>query len=175
MYFVDDKKSAIKEVQRYLVYIAETYNEMPYTQIDGIYSEETKAAVEFFQESKEIEVTGYVNEETFRLIVAEYSEIKNHNQSINGIANDELYPLKRGDAGESVKRLNSLIGELSEYYDIPILHSGEGYTEDTVASVKLMQKIFGFSESGETDIDLLSRIVTELNARENFKKAYKTN
>ena len=174
MYFIGDKKSAIKEVQRYLTYIAEYYEKMPYTQIDGIYSEETKAAVEFFQKEKKIEITGYVNDETFQLIASEYNQSQIRKQSEKDTFNDITYPLKRGDANESVVILNSLIRQLSKYYDIPSVPFFDVYNDDTANSVKLMQKIFGFAENGVADIKLLTRMMIELKTRKNFSKEYKS-
>ena len=173
MYLISDNRAAIREIQIYLTYIANSLPGMPYTSIDGIYSDATKAAVAYFQEFEKIDITGMVDVKTFRILYERYNALIGISEEIKNVINDEIYPLKRGDVNENVRRLNSLTVELSKYFDIPNLSYGDGYDENTVSAVKLLQKTFGLFESGETDTSLEKRIFEELKHRENFEKFYK--
>jgi hypothetical protein len=173
MYLISDTKAAIREVQIYLTYLADSLSEMPYTQIDGIYGDDTKAAVEFFQKEEGITENGKVDYETYVRLVKRYNDRQKASNDMKNTVNNEVYPLKRGDVGENVLRLNSLIFELSEYFDIPNVPRGEGYGEKTVDSIMILQRILGFEITGETDIALERRLEDELKRREKFTKAYK--
>jgi peptidoglycan hydrolase-like protein with peptidoglycan-binding domain len=173
MYFINDTKAAIKEIQIYLTYLADLIPDMPYTPIDGVYGDDTRSAVAFFQKNEGIVDNGTVNYETYVRLVNCYNERFKAYNEIKNTVNSDAYPLKRGDVGENVLRLNSMVKELSEYFDIPNLPHGDGYGQETVDSIMLFQRILGFEITGETDIPLERRLENELKNRENYTKAYK--
>lgn len=167
MYSVNDKKSVIRDLQRFLLVIGEK-SDIPYLSIDGIYSEETEAAVRSFQEMHRYEVTGFVDKNTFDAIYEEYIQtLKSADARIIEFDKNE-FPLKIGDAGNVVAHINTLIRELSAFYtDLPITH-GDFYSQNTENAIKLLQGYFRLSETGETSLELLDRIKKEAEERQNF-------
>lgn len=71
-YRIDRDEEATAEVQRYLRALSYRHNEVPHVGVDGIYGEETRAAVRAFQVLFSLDATGRVDEETFSLLYSEY-------------------------------------------------------------------------------------------------------
>jgi peptidoglycan hydrolase-like protein with peptidoglycan-binding domain len=171
MYRTDDKQSAIKEVQRFLLTVSQIDNEIPHVAIDGIYGDETRIAVTEFQRLMGIGITGRVDRETFDLLFIEHSRIVDETDATNRAFNQNIYPLKLGDSGNNVSIINSFILELSEYYDIPNTPNGDFYSRETENSIKLLQKHFMMETTGEVDAILEKRLRDEIIARNNFNKS----
>lgn len=157
MYSVEDKKSAIRDVQRFLFVIGQN-GDIPHLSIDGFYSEETSAAVRAFQRINLLEVTGTVDRETFDAIYVEYLKAQNFARASTTEFSSSSYPLKIGDSGTGVSYLNSLIRELGRFYeDLPIPY-GDFYSGVTMKAVKLLQSYFRLEEDGEVSAELLNLI-----------------
>ncbi len=71
--------SYVAEIQRYINDISEADPSIPSVNVDGIYGEQTAAAVRAIQQQAGLDVTGYVNWETWRRIVTLYNDIINSN------------------------------------------------------------------------------------------------
>ena len=65
VYRIDRTEEAIAEIQRYLRAVSYRYKDIPHVGIDGIYGEETKAAVRAFQLLFSLAETGVVDPLTF--------------------------------------------------------------------------------------------------------------
>ena len=71
MYLLDDKSSAIREVQRFLFVIGQRLD-IPHLSIDGYYDEETFRAVRAFQSTYGLAEDGVVGETTWRELTDVY-------------------------------------------------------------------------------------------------------
>ena len=173
MYRIDDRKSAIKEVQRFLLIISQNDDNIPKVAIDGFYTEETRIAVEEYQKQRGVKVTGVVDRETFDMLYSEADEIMLDAEIRRGVANAEAFPLKLGDSGADVSDLNTLLRELSHFYkDITELPRGTFFSKITEGAVKIMQFHFKESESGIVTLVLYERLKEELYERGKFAMYY---
>ena len=164
MYYVDDKRAAITEVQRFLFVIGQK-NGLSHLSIDGFYTEETENAVREFQRSHLLLETGIVDRETFDLIYAEYGKIVKSDGECEALIYSAEYPMSIGDSGNGVSELNILIRELSRFYrDLPIPY-GNFFSSDTSQAVKMLQKAFGKAETGEATAEFLADLKNELKSR----------
>ena len=141
MYLIDDKKSAIKEVQRLL-----GINE------SGVYDNNTRSMVKRFQTIQNIEVSGTVNYNTFTRLRNEYNktETKNKVGAILPFYND--FPYKRGDRGPGVSILNTMLSQALEKHAVNIMKPrGEYYSYKTENAVRELRKVFLLEDNGEID------------------------
>ena len=163
MYHITDKGAAIMRVQRYLI-CALREDGFPSSPIDGVYAEDTRAAVRRFQAISGLEETGVVNEETFSLLYERYLEIESLEDTNEGVYPTEI--LKRGDKGEEIRRLNSYLAELFRDEGTPLLVTGEDeYSGITEESVRILQRRWNIAQTGEADRPFRRRLHEEVNAR----------
>lgn len=166
MYYSDDKKSVIRDVQRFLFVIGQSVD-IPHLSVDGFYSNETAEAVRAFQGLYFLDVTGSVDKETFDLIYSEYVRINAEADNKNEFESS-TFPIKIGDSGNAVSVLNALISELSRFYrDLPKPY-GNFYSKDTEAGVKALQRYLRREESGEASAEFINAIKKELTQRQKF-------
>ncbi len=171
MYRMQDRKAAIREIQKYLYELALSGEyPIPHRLPDGIYEEETAAGVRVFQERCGLPVTGVVDRITFEKLYAAYSSLKRR----EGSALDrEAFPLKEGCSCAEAEELNAMLCELAgSYRDIQLFH-GEIYSAQTAANVRKIQRHFGQDETGETDEELFLRIRLEVRARKETERLKK--
>ena len=163
MYNITDKSSAIRELQKYLLAISENAS-IPHLSVDGVFTEETKRAVEEFQKNNFLPVTGYAERKTFDLIYKQYLEALSNKQ----FTSNEVYPLKIGDSGNDIIFLNYLINELSIYYrDLKKVY-GDFFSPDTEASVKLLQQYLLEENTGTVSEIFIKKLENELKERKKF-------
>lgn len=72
---IQDNREVIREIQRFLLDISYRIPSFPRITIDGIYGEETKNAVRYFQELYGLPVTGIVDLLTFLFLFDVYEDI----------------------------------------------------------------------------------------------------
>jgi len=169
MYRITDEAFAIREVQRFLLIIAERESSIPIVPVDGIYGEDTRVAVTEFQKIKAIDATGTVNKETFELLFFEADDIINEKKNRAAVIESEKFPLKLGDSGTDVSLLNTLIRHLSKFYkDIYELPHGSFFSRETENAVKIIQGVFREEKSGTVSENLLALLRSEVVAREKF-------
>ncbi|MBE6537769.1 MAG: hypothetical protein E7673_07485 [Ruminococcaceae bacterium] len=168
MYSVDNKRAAVRDIQRFLHVVGET-RDIPYLTIDGFYTDETIAAVRAFQRIFSIPITGKVDRDTFDLIYREYITAKEIRKNGATEFNESAFPLKTGDSGNSVAYLNALINEASLFYkDIPLTY-GNFYSKNTENAVKLLQRYFRCTETGYVTLNFLNALKKEMTERQNFR------
>ena len=154
MYNIEDKPSAIKEVQR-LLDINQT----------GEYNNKTSEAVKEIQKSKGLTETGITDYETFSVIVEDYRERVLSDP--NGVKSlfTPAFPYSLGDHGSNVDYINTIIRDVFEEYRLETkLPRGNYYTRDTENAVIRLRQIFNMGESKETDVTLFNRIILEREA-----------
>ena len=150
MYRIEDRISAIKEVQR-LLRLNQT----------GIYDSATRNAVLKAQNDNSIEETGTVDYDTFEAIVREY-RMKRAASATPGYLFTAKYPYVLNDMDENVEIINNaLITVLKNYVYEGIIPSGRFLGKSTVDGSNFMRKIFGMPLSDEIDEAFVNRLLHE--------------
>lgn len=149
-----DRERAIVELQQYLRNISRNESDEPAIIPDGIYSEETKKAVEDFQRQSGLTVTGVVNFETWEELVARNRKAVYENTlpiQVAPITNEDL-PLKRGDEGSFVATLKLMLDRVAESYgNFAKSTAGDVFDEATERQVIRWQDVAFIERSGEAD------------------------
>ena len=175
MYLLSDKPAAIREVQKFLHFIADRgKSKIPRVAIDGIYGNETRDAVSAFQLLNGIGVTGEVDRETFDALFIEYDNIRILDSVADFIITDAHFPFKVGDQSDDVLHLNLLLVELQKSYrDIGDVRKSTYYSQQTATAVKNLQQIFLMEENGIVDALMYQRMKDELDAINRNREVYK--
>lgn len=74
MYDLTDKNSAVLTLQRYLLEVSYATEGLPHLALDGLYGEETRAAVLLFQARNGLAETGEVDPVTWELLYRQFKE-----------------------------------------------------------------------------------------------------
>ena len=174
MYQQTDKKSAIKEIQKYLYVISDKkYNEIPRIPIDGIFDDETKAAVIKFQEIMLILPSGIVDYETFGALYEVYTSIVEDFYTNDYIFGDSNFPLEENDQNEDVRALHIMISELRKTYpQITDTGSGAYFSKRTGDAIEDLRELFFLPKSRKLDKPLYRRMKAEIEARQRFKEKF---
>lgn len=148
------KSPEVKTLQRKLNRIRANYKSIPVLSvIDGIFGDETKAAVIEFQKIFNLDPDGVVGKMTWDRIALVYSAINKfselNTQPIK-IQNDipDAY-LSLGSTGDSVLELQNLLRIISGYYSsIPYILNDGIFNSETQKAVMAFQKYFGITADG---------------------------
>lgn len=144
----------VRELQNYLRTIARYKKTIPLISVDGIFGDNTTDAVKELQRQNALPITGIVDEETWRRIINEYSDITRRNTKAISI---DAFPavdfiITPGASGEIVYFLQLMLISLgNNFHNIPPLALTGLYELDTVNAVKKFQEKSGQKETGETD------------------------
>ena len=122
---------------------------------DGIFGNDTEAAVRRFQEIFNLTPDGVIGRATWYRIQNVYIGVKRLNDLYSeGIRLDEVtdqYPgvLQAGDSGNAVLNLQFFIAYLSQYYEtVPPVAIDGSFGESTRAAVEDVQRTFGLPVDG---------------------------
>ena len=165
MYFIEDVKSAVKEVQSFLLAIFENSDDMSTrVSVDGIYGEESRKAVIEYQNLHGLKKSGIVDIVTFNSIYDTYKKIIEDITFDDHILTKRIFPFSLGDYGEDILIINLYLNELKKYYNISSVKKSMYYSKETVEAVKDVQRIFRTSENGIVTAALFNRMKEELSA-----------
>ena len=155
MYRIDDRISAIKELQR-LLNINRT----------GFYDQKTRDTVLGIQAKYNLEQTGIVDYITFASITDEFRE-KNSNKWSSDYLFNPQFPYIKGDIGDNVGKINEALRiVLEDYVYEGTIPRGTFFDENTLSAAKFLRKIFNMESSDEIDEALMTRIMRERDAIE---------
>ena len=122
---------------------------------DGIFAQDTDAAVRKFQEIFNLPVDGIIGRSTWYTIQNIYIGVKRLNDlSSEGISLEEVtrqYPgaLLEGSTGDGVRNLQYFLAYLSQYYDtIPTPAIDGSFGRSTREAVEAAQRTFGLTPDG---------------------------
>jgi long-subunit fatty acid transport protein len=148
MYQIDDRVSAIKEIQR-LLYLKQT----------GIYDADTKTSVSDIQSDYSIKVTGIVDYDTFNAILEEY---KKHQRTDTHYLYFPNFPYVIGDLNENVGLIHgALLPILKSYRYEASIPTGNYLGQVTLDAVNFLRKIFRMPISEEIDEKFIDRLMLE--------------
>ncbi len=152
----DSTGDAVRTLQIRLNRISDNFPsipKIPYT--DGIFAQDTEAAVLRFQEVFNLTPDGIVGNATWYAVERIYASVKRLNElDSEGIVLEDVtkqYPelLREGDTGNGVSNLQYFIDYLSAYYDtIPPLAIDGIFGPATRQAVEAAQRTFGLPVDG---------------------------
>ena len=156
-------------IQTELNRIAENYPAIPkLSQIDGIFGEQTEAAVRKFQEIFNLQVDGVVGQATWYELVRLYTavnnlaELQSQGQTYYNIAWASNSPIQQGDRGIRVEQLQYMLRVLSAYISqIPQITVDGIFGPNTRNAVIAAQQRFGLPETGIVNYDTWEAIYNQ--------------
>ena len=174
MYQIEDKPSAIKEVQKFLHIISDSTDYgIPRISIDGVYGDETYQAVRLYQEYHGLNPTGKTDLTTFDMLYREYYNIMLDKNTKEYIITDEGFPIVIGTQNSDVSLVHSIINELSKAYPyVKKVDRSNYFSQRSAESVKQLQKIFMLAETGEVDKFLYERLKQEIDSVKRVNEKY---
>lgn len=114
MYDLTDVKSAVWEVQRYLLEISYATEGLPHLTLDGLYGEETRAAVMLFQARNGLTETGEVDPATWALLYHQFQEAEQARTAGLPLLPHGTLPLSLYAEGSEVLLMQVLLRGLAE-------------------------------------------------------------
>lgn len=160
MYHIDNRISALKEVQRLL-------NINP----TGIYDENTRKEVARVQSNYNLEIKKAIEYETFNAILDEYKK-----RELTVIDQKYLFnptfPYVVGDMDGNVELINDAMRlVLEDYIYEDTLPKGKYLSYNTISAANFLRKIFEIEPMEEIDETFVNRLLIEKNAIE-IKRKY---
>lgn len=148
-----DKETAITELQQWLRDINKSKGDGPAIIPDGLFSAETRLAVEAFQLEKGLPVTGVADYFTWEAIKKESRLVNEKGMQPVQIApvTNEALPLKRGDDNRLTDTLKLMLNFVAESYNNFDLIDEEGFGEATQKATERWQKIAFIDATGQAD------------------------
>ena len=161
-HFLDDTRTPIRNLQRWLRVISRKNGGTGEVFIDGIYGEETRRAVMEFQQKNGLVPTGEVDLNTFNAVFSEYETILSEGETLGAKPDFDSFRDKRmsyGDRFDDIYLLQVLLNVIAlddeRYYVSP---SGV-FDSDTLKSVELLRKATGRGEGDYVDRALWNDLV----------------
>lgn len=157
---------AVADLQLWLRTIAEADGGLPQVSVDGIYGEETAAAVRAFQQRNGLPANGVVDLPTWQALRRAYEGALVQLAAPGGIrpyrASSEDITL--GTRGDRVLFLQLLLDNIGARFDnLPEVPRGGLYDEDTAAAVRAIQRAADIEPSGVVDSPTWNVIVDLFN------------
>lgn len=158
----------VRTVQYYLSILAYFNSNLEPVRIDGIFDQNTRVAVERFQEFYGLPVTGVVDSATWNTISRIYTETVNSLPTGYQGNNAKLYPgyfLTPGIRNQSVEDLQTYLSVISQNINqIPNVSVTGFYGEQTENAVSTFQRLFGIPVSGSVGPITWAQIAREYDA-----------
>ncbi len=172
MYDINNKKEAVREVQRYLEGIG--YIENPPSP-NGNWDDRTREGVLAVQKAKGLSESGEVNLETMNALYAEFLSYADKSRAKKRAGDAISFPVLRGNSGRGIGEINESLAFLMDYY-------GEGHRirrssyfgEASETAVRILQGIYGMDKTSELDEALYLRIYEDIDSIERLRNIVKT-
>jgi len=145
-----DAGSIVRDLQYMLAVVGDYYPEVRPIEYDGVFGEQTAAAVRDFQALAGLPVDGVVGPDTWRQLYPTYLNIVNtYGVSTTGVS---LYPglsLSRGAMGEDVTTLQTFLSRISSSVEgIPNVTVDGVFGPATERAVIALQNLYGLKPTG---------------------------
>lgn len=149
-----EKERYIREIQQNLRNIEKSISGAPSLIPDGIYSDETKKAVEAFQRRQGLDATGVVNYETWDKLIRESRIVDKRRElpvQVAPVKNEDL-PLRQGETDELIITVKTMLGRVADKYaNFNRLAVNDFFDGATADEVRRWQRVAFIEESGEVD------------------------
>lgn len=152
-----DSGGSVITLQYFLAFIGQFVRAVPNIEITASFDQETKNAVEAFQQYAGLAVTGEVNFATWNRIYDAYRGVVGFLEEEDSalIVPVEPYPgvvLRQGANGPSVKALKTYLNFISRFvFEIPPLPEDSSFGPKTQSAVTAFQKVFDLPVTGQVD------------------------
>ena len=152
---------AVFEIQSYLRNIGRSDSDISTVVPDGIFGEETTAAVRSFQKKFGLAETGTVNYETWESIKNKSSEAvfeASEPAQVVPIKSSDL-PLVTGTDNSLVYTLHLMLNSLATRFDnFTVLPVQSVFDTDTERQVRLWQRVAALEETGQVDKETWNKL-----------------
>ena len=149
----------VQTIQIQLNRISQNFPAIPkIPETDGVFDERTERAVRIFQEVFGLTPSGKVGEATWYRLSYIYTSVKRlaelDSEGLEYSETQRRFPaeLRTGDYGDAVRAFQYYLAVIGAYYEsvLPIAVTGS-YDEETAASVRSFQRVFGLPQTGIAD------------------------
>lgn len=138
--------SAVRTMQAYLNTIRTVYPGIPLLTVDGVFGEQTLAAVRAFQQQAFLTVDGIIGPETWNKIIAAFLLVTGE-ESVS--LEYPGTPLRVGSRGASVRLMQTFLSDLrTPYPSLPAIAIDGIFGPNTEAAVLFFQRLFGLVQDG---------------------------
>ncbi|MBE6687087.1 MAG: hypothetical protein E7591_07630 [Ruminococcaceae bacterium] len=171
MYDINDKNSAVREIQTYLNTVSRAAGRDPCVVPDGIYDEKTRECVRSFQRQNGLDESGTVDYNTFELLYREYLLALEITDNCLFLSPDKLDGgiIKEGEKNELVLIIKLLLNTIrAEYTDLPEFEDSVVYDTGASNAVKYIQQIYSLPANGIIDKKTLNAIISDYNKFKNL-------
>ena len=159
-----DTGSEVYELQYLLSYVGNYNEEIPVISTDGVFGPSTRDAVEAFQRSYGLDVTGNVSFTTWDQLYRAYIGILRSLPEDYFDSDTLPYPgsvLRAGSSGPAVEALQEYLNFIANTYtQIPKISVDGSYGPSTENAVRAYQGVFGLSQSGIVSSQLWNSITS---------------
>jgi len=153
---------SVRVIQYYLAVIAAYYASIPQVTVNGVFDEQTEAAVRAFQQTFGLTEDGIVGRQTWQQMDDVYESIRTSTNLIDGGV--VLFPgrvLQSGFQGEDVATIQEYLTYIATVYPaIPAPAVTGVYGMETVQSVEAFQQQFGLPVTGTVGVTTWDAIAT---------------
>lgn len=158
MYRIEDKASAVRQVQLYLELTdGNSFSVVP----NGIYDDKTKAAVMDYQRGRGLNESGEVDLITFEYLRDEAEK----NRRINSCCAHIPLPLRPGHSHHRMIEINAAMAEILDYYRYSHnIRPSFYYSNQTAEGVSALRRIYLLDERDEIDAELYARMSADRKA-----------
>lgn len=167
MVFSDkEQKAHIKEAQYYLNAVSQLNPHIPTVIPDGIYNDETKAAVKAFQAEYGLPVTGEIDADTWEQLYDAYLAAEAHFAVIEPILpfQSREKTIKSGDAGYPIYIIQVMLNTVAQFYDnFEAVEINGIHDAETIRAIKQIQIISGVEPSGNIDRETWEKLARVYN------------
>lgn len=138
----------VEKLQFMLVEIVDAFPNMPIINIDGVYGEETKKAIEKFQSLNSLPVTGNVDMYTWNALNNIYRKVNKKRQN-EDFLDQSVNVIREGSNNNFVVDLQKYLNKIAvQYPSIGMLNVDGNFGPKTKASVIEFQRLFGLTQDG---------------------------
>lgn len=153
---------SVRVIQYYLAVIAAYYAAVPTVAVNGVFDQQTEAAVRAFQQQFGLAQDGIVGRQTWQKMEDVYESIRTSTELIDGGV--VLFPgrvLQSGFQGEDVATIQEYLAYIADTYPaIPAPAVTGVYGMETVQAVEAFQQRFGLPVTGTVGVTTWDAIAT---------------
>lgn len=161
----EQTKAAVTQLQTFLQQLAFFDPRIPFAAVNGIFNDETRRALEAYQEISRLPVTGQADSETWESLYGDYlrsQATQSRPEAISPFPHIDTYHIPTGEESELVGILHHMLRTLRLVHDdLGELPDGIQYDNRTENAVRIYQRKNGIPGSGQVD-----RITWDTLARE---------
>ena len=155
MYYISDRRSAVREIQKYL---SAVYGKTRHISESGAFDTGTRDAVVDFQTKEGLNPTGRVDSETFSALYRKYKSEENK-RTAKKAAPFISFPIKRNDLSEEIRIISKKAANLLDYYGVyHALRPSPIFTKEAAVCIRKLRQIYKLPDDEIIDEELYLRM-----------------